>query len=825
MNDPILSSPETPRLPPRRGSGLICVTAGTTSLLLVLGAIYQYSRQIEGDGLWILALGLCSVVAAIIAIGAALFESHPRWHRAVTAMGTSSGGLALVTCLAFFVTLLALRARDAIMIGLEAPAGRTSIRAKVEPIIVSDEARTATDYREAWRAWLETHAVEPVMREAAGRKDEAVTREILEAFVKDWTFDWDRLDRAGWNRLAARYAELDQHHPTPLMIVGARSDYPVNVASGSSVVEKLRQRETNPFWLFYLEMQRADRLSNRSEPGKDLEQAHDHALAAFDRLLAEQSFAPEEMWLLGDFSTFGFFPELFKARADRVLEIAESHSLPEWYLELLRGRHQVDLAWKKRGSGYSNTVNSSGWEGFSEHLEIARTHLQHSWELEPTQPNAAKSMITVSMGSSPDPVKEMRLWLDLAAAAQADNWPAYEAYLWGMRPRWHGSHEEMLDFADECLATGRYDTNLPLFYLSTVRKISEDTGWEIYRRPEVYEGMREVLTGYLDANPSPSEERSRRTTLAVLAHRAGRYDDLREQWTRLEGKPQGYELGNWSIDRHELRFRGIIGAGSGALNDALAAADAGDFARAIDGMERAVTEPGLTPEQNQALASRLALVRIADRYEKGEWIDLFQEDRSLWRVVEGRMEFQPDGSMALTSDTLRYAVDHPLTLGEHFEVEFDLETKGPMLNESGPGILLSDRSFESKDWITYYVNRRGGDFREFVIAHHRYSAYHRSDAPKKDRMTLRLVCHDKEWKAYADSKEVHPGTVKTTRDFLGKKTRLALGGWTTKPIASHLQVFHGVRVRKLGNPGATSGKPIQPDAESALESSPYSGVE
>lgn len=824
--DPILSSSVQSEPPPGRGLALTCVLAGTTSLLLVLGAIYQYHRGIDGDALWILGLCLCSVVAATIAVGAALFESRPRWHRGVTAIGTSSGGLALVTCLAFFLTLLVLRARDAIMHGLDEPAGLTLVHAASEPIVISDQATTSADYREAWRAWMRKHAVEPVLREAAGRNDEALTKEILEEFVKDWSHDWDEVDRAGWNRLAARYTNLNQHHPTPLLLVAGRSDYPVNIAGGNAVIRKLREKETNPFWLFFLEMQRAKKLANTDDSAKDLEEARDLALVAFDRMLAEGYFGPDEIWLLADFTGFGFFPDLFKARADRVLEIAESHHLPDWYLELLRGRHHITLAWKERGNGFGNTVTEAGWKGFSEHLRIARQHLEASWKLAPQYPFAAKAMITVSMGSSPDPSAEMRLWLDRSIAAQADYWPSYEAYLWGIRPRWHGSHEEMLDFADECLATGRFDTKVPLYYLSAVRKISEDEGSSTYRRPELYEGMRESLLGYLDANPSPAEEQCRRTALAVLAYRAGRFEDLREQWTLLKGEPNRRELGAWEIDRHDLNFRGVIGEGSGALRDALAAAETDDFTEAIAGMERAATEPGISPEQSKALTSRLALLRIEDRYDKGEWIDLFQEDRSFWRVVEGRMEFRPDGSMAITSDTLRYAVDHPLTLGEHFEVEFDLETKGPMLHESGPGPLLSEENFESTNWISYYVNRRGGDYREFVIAHHRYAAYHRSNAPKKDRMKLRLVCHNKEWKAYADGKEVHPGTVKPTRDFIGEKTRLALGGWTTKPVASHLQVFHGVRVRKLEDPTPSLPEnPASPKAGNSLEQSADSDIE
>ena len=131
-------------------------------------------------------------------------ESRRRWGRRFTIGGSSFSGLGLVVCFTFFAGVLVVRAKDTGGLGLEAPGEMTSPHGKAESIIISDRAATSADYREAWRAWLQKHAVEPLLRDSAGRNDDAVTREILDAFVKDWSHDWDMIGRAGWNVSVSR---------------------------------------------------------------------------------------------------------------------------------------------------------------------------------------------------------------------------------------------------------------------------------------------------------------------------------------------------------------------------------------------------------------------------------------------------------------------------------------------------------------------------------------------------------------------------------------------------------------------------------------------
>ncbi len=57
-------------------------------------------------------------------------------------------------------------------------------------------------------------------------------------------------------------------------------------------------------------------------------------------------------------------------------------------------------------------------------------------------------MISTS-GDAPQPGEDARTWFDRAVAAQFDYWPAYQARLVFLQPRWGGSYEEDLALAAE----------------------------------------------------------------------------------------------------------------------------------------------------------------------------------------------------------------------------------------------------------------------------------------------------------------------------------------------------------------------------------------
>ena len=69
-----------------------------------------------------------------------------------------------------------------------------------------------------------------------------------------------------------------------------------------------------------------------------------------------------------------------------------------------------------------------------------------------------------------------RFWFDQAVAAQLDAPGAHRTLRWAIRPRWGGSHEEMLRFGLECLNTRRFDTSVPDVFADVVFDIKEENG-------------------------------------------------------------------------------------------------------------------------------------------------------------------------------------------------------------------------------------------------------------------------------------------------------------------------------------------------------------
>jgi len=170
-----------------------------------------------------------------------------------------------------------------------------------------------------------------------------------------------------------------------------------------------------------------------------------------------------------------------------------------WLVNLIAGCCHIKLGWEDRGGGYSYTVDEDGWKGFGEHLQKASEALIEAHRLHPEFPEAADEMIAIAMGGCTG-ADNTRDWFNRAVEAQLDYLPAYDSLRWSLRPRWGGSHEEMLAFGRECLATARFDTLVPLEFMNTLydidSELKEDRG-SVYKWPGVKDNMEVLFNGYI----------------------------------------------------------------------------------------------------------------------------------------------------------------------------------------------------------------------------------------------------------------------------------------------------------------------------------------
>jgi hypothetical protein len=157
-------------------------------------------------------------------------------------------------------------------------------------------------------------------------------------------------------------------------------------------------------------------------------------------------------------------------------QIARNDRVDPWIEHVLVAGYLYRQGWQGRGDGYADTVSEEGWRIFHSCLSQARAHFITAWGMHPEFPEAAAELIMTYRAVGGLDEESPRFWFDQAVAAQIDEPRAHSQILWASRPRWGGSHEEMLKLGLECLNTRRFDTVVPEVLHDAVMDISSENG-------------------------------------------------------------------------------------------------------------------------------------------------------------------------------------------------------------------------------------------------------------------------------------------------------------------------------------------------------------
>lgn len=305
-----------------------------------------------------------------------------------------------------------------------------------------------------------------------------------------------------------------------------------------------------------------------------------------------------------------------------------SAAVDDWLLGILRGNQEVDLAWEARGAGWAKDVSEEGWIGFRQHLEQARLIFTEAWKTHPERPESAALMMRVTRGGHGNPGETVRTWFDRAVSVQMDYPEAYYEMLLNLRPHWGGSHAAMRAFAEECLATGRYDTDVPLFYLYALRNIGtelEDDRWrKVFREKKTRRNF-EILFAGLLAEPGRQPARDRiLTQQALVSAWSGDYRDAKVLWDRiahdvdLENGFWGKTL-SWSNTPREV-VEAELEAFTGIQGDLLSKAETlalnNEINMALSLFEEALNGAGANEAMKAYLLNRIALLRLGKSAEQ-----------------------------------------------------------------------------------------------------------------------------------------------------------------------------------------------------------------
>lgn len=461
-------------------------------------------------------------------------------------------------------------------------------------------------------------------------------------------------------------------------------------------------------------------------------------------------------------------------------------------LLMMEGAYHIEAAWKDRGGGYARSATEKGWQGFGTHLDEARRCLTAAWEADHSVPEPAAMMITVAMGSGGE--EEMRTWFDRAVAARLDDEDVFHAYMYGLYPRWHGSREKLVDFANECLATRRFDTHVPIFFLDTllvVRQECDAGDMSAWREPELYDKIEEVLQKSIAPGGDLADDDHYRAIQAAFAVRGQRWEDARRTLEAIRGELDPSGTGHMGLAPWEVRgqTRAHIGPASDDVYRGQQLVADGKRREAIEAYEAAEKK-----EQDADTLRYLANVVQALRWEADFYEDKpvdLAADKGLtgFRPAFGQWGVDSDGALigkVRTGEEQLY-VACAADFGDRWDLEADVDFLHTQEAWTSTGIALAPEG--STAYLGLVLNRKTQKLSEFVEFNVERST---ESAPVRTHNKMIVRRQGDRCTVSVNGKEVYQGAL---ADGDGNHLRLGFGGFPA--FEGDSVRFAHVRVRRI----------------------------
>jgi tetratricopeptide (TPR) repeat protein len=412
-----------------------------------------------------------------------------------------------------------------------------------------------------------------------------------------------------------------------------------------------------------------------------------------------------------------------------VQALAARNDADPWVKGVITGRLEIKLAWDSRGSGWANTVTEEGWKGFHQHLTLARDAFAGAYKDAPHLPEPATDMITVAMGAG-DVLNEKPMeWFERALQAQIDCDEAYRLMIGGpMLPRWGGSYEEMMQLAEACVAQERFDTSVPMYYLTIVRQIGTDSGrpWVLLGNERAYGQIVKVTEGYAAA-VAKDKAPYYKSLHAAAAWRVGKLPEARkvlDELTAAGMKPHPHSFVYFGGDDGAAIISSVYaltGDHAAVLKEAQTKARNGEAAAALKDIKSIAEKlPKDDPAQDY-FAGQIFEFDAKVKFDAGEWSPMQTgKGRSGWKWVRG--SWTADGKGGLVGHSDRKNPNSPWGLltwmgsesgrspGQSFEVQGVLEfpEPGPGVHFANGSVNLNPAQGAPTKWFTLEFNRELG---------------------------------------------------------------------------------------------------------------------
>jgi hypothetical protein len=161
-------------------------------------------------------------------------------------------------------------------------------------------------------------------------------------------------------------------------------------------------------------------------------------VAAVETFLRSVSAPADREFYVEELTTWPGRPKFF----DQWVKAAPD-SADAW---LLRGSHGIKWAWEARTGGRAEDVDQNAWQVFFARLKGAWSDLERAADLNPADATPYGQMVRCAVGLQL-PLDQVLPCLAAARERAPEPWEAHLRMLYYLCEKWHGSHEQMLDFA------------------------------------------------------------------------------------------------------------------------------------------------------------------------------------------------------------------------------------------------------------------------------------------------------------------------------------------------------------------------------------------
>lgn len=540
------------------------------------------------------------------------------------------------------------------------------------------------------------------------------------------------------------------------------------------------------------------------------------ALVLLQQALQDGSVRPEDARELADIFDHGWAEEFFERNAQAVVDTVKGAGKPfEWLALTLEGMLRIKEAWKSRGGGYADTVTDRGWQGFGNQLARAGIALTNAWQLRTNWPLPASLMITVSMGNSY--AAEMRLWFERATAAQFDHPKAWNNYLWGLRPRWLGSHEKMLRLGVAALDTGRFDTDVPRQFSEVVDGIEADTklnvGEHLFARGDIWPELKRMYEGYIAATAGTARSAGWRSDFAAVAYLAGRYDVAQKQLEAIDWNPGSGSLKHWGRELSVMIWE-VAARNSPAGREVAEAERArrdGDPGRALALYAKLAGNNQVDDRTRQFIKMQSALAGFEQRLQKGDWVDFLPPDEKddNWMRSWGKTLQVTTNLMEVQSGPEGHLLYSRANVGPDFEVRGEFEVVSSPTKEFQAGLAMGmldfDTRYRSSHWFAFRIWRSGdgGDNVSFSKGWTQ-NWVRKAVILKDDRNVFHFRFEDRKATASLNGAEVLRNVTLQRADF--SSDGFLVGICAIHPSGESVVRYRNLQIRRLTN-ASVSEKP------------------